>query len=439
MKKLDLLETQIAEVMSATNTYDRARNNMVENYLSKIPDVFAAKYKNQELPAPICVQIEITNQCTTGCKMCNRWTWTSKSSYDPGKELSTDEQVAIFTDLAELGVRNMIWTGGEPVAHPDFVYLLAEAKRLDFEVGVLSNGVGVTEEIADGFAKDCAWVRISVDDVPNISGRKPVRNLLKEGKVVHENDGVIEEVGRSIRRLKQYIGKRNSALKVSLGYTMQKGNIQNVPDMIDFARSHNLPINFKFANGENGSYLCTEEQINWFQETILADDKILDDPLMNFRYLKDHFLKSLLVKDIVDGVPLRSYYRDSEIDCFTTSVFSLIDAFGGVYVCCHLFDDNGSLHSTIRDKNHLGTISSEHSFQDIWRSSSYNKVRDQLCPIGGHSECQICTRHWVPNTIMSNLYHGVFLGAIAKYGFEEGLANYRQASRKFEKSGAVWF
>ena len=433
------IKNSIVNVLSSLNTYDRARNNMVEHYIDKTSEVFRARFENKASPAPICVQVEITNTCTTGCKMCNRWTWISNSDYDKRKELTTGEFVRIFDELQEMGVRNMIWTGGEPVAHPDFVSLLAAANERGFAIGVLSNGVGVTETIAEGFAKYARWVRISVDDVPNSPTRTPVRRLLKDGKFVHENEAVIDEISESLSRLKNAKAKLNSNLGISFGYTMQKNNIEDTPKIISYARSQNIPINFKFANGENGRYLCTEEQIKWFRREILSDESLISDPSMNFEYLRSHFLQELSVEDVIKGVPLKSYYEDKRVDCFTTSIFSLIDSFGGVYPCCHLFDDNGPLHSKIREENLLGQLSESVSFGDVWWADTYNSTRESLYPVGSKSQCAICTRHWVPNTTLTELYRQVFLPAVSEFGLDEGATKYSDATSELAVTGNVWF
>ena len=74
-------------------------------------------------------------------------------------------EIELFKELADLGVKTFLWTGGEPVSHPEFVRLIKAASGFGVQVGVLSNGVGITREIADAMIQYGSWVRISQDDV----------------------------------------------------------------------------------------------------------------------------------------------------------------------------------------------------------------------------------------------------------------------------------
>ena len=66
-------------VLNQFQTSDSSRKNGTEGYVGNTTDIFRAyETKNpNDLPVPQCVQFEITNLCTTGCRMCHRWTWTS--------------------------------------------------------------------------------------------------------------------------------------------------------------------------------------------------------------------------------------------------------------------------------------------------------------------------------------------------------------------------
>ena len=208
--------------------------------------------------------------------------------------------------------------------------------------------------------------------------------------------------------------------------------------MVHYAANNKIKASFKLAHGPGGKYLCSEEDLMWLKNTVLCDDELLNNSYCNLSYLKNYFLKLLDSNDILEGLPTRSYYAKNNITCFTTNLFSLIDAFGKVYVCCHLYDDNGTFQSEQRDKYCIGNVS-EGSFEEIWRGNEYQKIRQALSPIDVcNMHCSNCTRHWVPNTILTNLYRDVFIPLKEDVGLEKALLEYQLAVDELSEVRPVW-
>jgi len=78
--------------------------------------------------------IELTYRCNLDCFYCYNDTALN------GKPLSREQYLALFADLRELGAAELILSGGEPLAHPDFFALGAAARESRFLVKVKSNG-----------------------------------------------------------------------------------------------------------------------------------------------------------------------------------------------------------------------------------------------------------------------------------------------------------
>lgn len=78
--------------------------------------------------------VELTYRCNLDCFFC----------YNDlalrGRPLSLQEYFDFFADLRDLQVLNLTLTGGEPLAHPDFLRLGARARELGFVVRIKSNG-----------------------------------------------------------------------------------------------------------------------------------------------------------------------------------------------------------------------------------------------------------------------------------------------------------
>jgi MoaA/NifB/PqqE/SkfB family radical SAM enzyme len=434
-------KNKIKEIMSRFQTSDSSRQNGPSTYLGQTPDIFKAyETKNPEdLPIPQCVQFEITNFCTTGCRMCHRWTWTNQKEYDVTIELTTERQIELFKELADLGVETFLWTGGEPVSHPEFIRLIKAAHDLGIKVGVLSNGVGITTAIANAMVQYGAWVRISQDDVKTDFAKKNVRRVLESPAYGTDHGDIFEELDKSIGNLNVAMENFPSHnFTIGLAFTIQKNNIKSIPAMVEYSEENKIKASFKLAHGEGGKYLCTKADLDWLKNTVLTNEKLVNSEYSNLNYLKDFFLKFLDEDDVVKGVPTRKYYSNNNITCFTTELFSLIDAFGRTYVCCHLYDDNGTFKSDQREKYNIGNVTKS-SFESVWRSNAYQKIREDLAPIDVcNMHCSNCTRHWVPNTVLTSLHREVFLPLKDELGITKALETYRAAADELSSSLPVW-
>ena len=73
--------------------------------------------------------------------MCKQWRTTAK------KELSTENWRKIIIDLRKNGIRNIHFTGGEPLLRKDLPELIAYTTSLGFVVGIMTNAFILEKEI----------------------------------------------------------------------------------------------------------------------------------------------------------------------------------------------------------------------------------------------------------------------------------------------------
>jgi radical SAM protein with 4Fe4S-binding SPASM domain len=88
------------------------------------------------------VLLELTYRCNLDCYFCYNDLGLK------GRPLSTERYLALLAELAELEVMNLILSGGEPLAHPDFFEIGRRARDLGFVVRVKSNGHGLRGKVA---------------------------------------------------------------------------------------------------------------------------------------------------------------------------------------------------------------------------------------------------------------------------------------------------
>jgi MoaA/NifB/PqqE/SkfB family radical SAM enzyme len=80
------------------------------------------------------VLVELTYRCNLDCFFCYNDLGLR------GEPLTTEQYFDFFADLRDLQVLHLTLSGGEPLAHPDFLRLGARARELGFVLRVKSNG-----------------------------------------------------------------------------------------------------------------------------------------------------------------------------------------------------------------------------------------------------------------------------------------------------------
>ncbi|HZF07729.1 MAG TPA: radical SAM protein [Thermoanaerobaculia bacterium] len=101
-------------------------------------DVIARTWRDNLL---FSVLLELTYRCNLDCFFCYNDLGLA------GRALTREEYFQLFEDLAAMQVLNLTFSGGEPLAHPDFLLLGAKARELGFVVRIKSNGHALRGEL----------------------------------------------------------------------------------------------------------------------------------------------------------------------------------------------------------------------------------------------------------------------------------------------------
>lgn len=106
--------------------------------------------------------IELLPVCNMDCKMC--YVRMSREEMDrAGRMLSCDEWLTITRQAADMGVMNLLLTGGEPLLYPEFKRLYRGLQQMGIILSVNTNGTLIDEEWADFFAESyCRRISISL-------------------------------------------------------------------------------------------------------------------------------------------------------------------------------------------------------------------------------------------------------------------------------------
>jgi MoaA/NifB/PqqE/SkfB family radical SAM enzyme len=167
------------------------------------------------------VLVELTYRCNLDCFFCYNDLGLR------GKALSFDQYCDFLGDLAAMQVLNLTLTGGEPLAHPDFLRLGARARELGFVVRIKSNGHWLRGAMARRIRDEIDPFLIEV----SLHGASAAVHD-RQTRVPGSFDRLIANL-RSARRL---------GLRIKLNSTLTAWNEHETEELLDLALALDLPL-----------------------------------------------------------------------------------------------------------------------------------------------------------------------------------------------------
>ncbi|MGH3781524.1 MAG: radical SAM protein, partial [Pseudonocardiaceae bacterium] len=114
---------------------------------------------------PLGLLAELTYNCPLHCPYCS-----NPLTVPQAAELTLDEWCRVLVEARQLGVLQLHLTGGEPLARPDLIPLVARARDLDFYVSLVTSGVGLDERRARELAQaGLDHVQLSMQDADRMA------------------------------------------------------------------------------------------------------------------------------------------------------------------------------------------------------------------------------------------------------------------------------
>jgi MoaA/NifB/PqqE/SkfB family radical SAM enzyme len=119
-----------------------------------------------KVPAPVHVRIKPTNVCNHACWFCayRSDAVSLGSGMDARDRIPRDKMLEIVDDLVEMGVAAVTFSGGgEPLIYPHIVETVNRLAAGGVRIGGLTNGSMLKGKVADAFAQNGTWLRVSID------------------------------------------------------------------------------------------------------------------------------------------------------------------------------------------------------------------------------------------------------------------------------------
>jgi AdoMet-dependent heme synthase len=179
-------------------------------------DVVARTWRDNHL---FSVLLELTYRCNLDCFFCYNDLGLA------GRPLEREEYFQLFADLAAMQVLHLTFSGGEPLAHPDFLLLGARARELGFVVRVKSNGHALRGELL-------RRLKIEVDPF--------IVEVSLHGATAATHDRQTRVPGSFARLLQNLEEMSEVGLRVKINSTLTAWNEGEVEAMFDLVESLGL-------------------------------------------------------------------------------------------------------------------------------------------------------------------------------------------------------
>lgn len=293
-------------------------------------------YLNNGLVRPVSVKMRLTDKCNLNCYYCSY-----KGNLNVG-DISYSNATIILRKLSEMGVKGIVFTGGEPTIYPQFEQFVKMAKELyGFDLALITNGI-----VYANVAKYMTWIRFSLD------------TLNKEEFVASRGLDVLDNITETIS--KTIVDKRNQGLKTTIG-------IQAI------VNKYNFDYQFK----------SIKELIRY--AISIEADYVQIRPLENYKYTKEELI---IIKDNIEDLEnhhnpkikilttrykwheIENGYRKDYAGCPAANFMGSIDVKGNFYICCAMINDETAKYGNLINENTENILKNREKIQ---REFDYKK------------------------------------------------------------------
>ncbi len=264
---------------------------------------------NGERCEPVYIRIKPTNKCNHNCNYCHyKNAYLDLDEYCPTDEIPYDKMMEIVSDLAELGVKAVTFSGGgEPLLYPYIEDAMEGILNNGIDLSIITNGSLLKGRAAELLTK-AKWVRISLESV-NANEYASIR-------------GIHESAFRELcENIKAFAKIKEDTCELGINVVVSSENYKEIREMAELMKS--LGVNHvKFAplitnNTREYHQLFKDEVTHALEEVQKA-------------YADEHFkIINLYTGDFADSVVFERIYSRCPIKEF----ICVIGANAKVYYC----------------------------------------------------------------------------------------------------------
>ena len=313
------------------------------------------KWLNNEMVYPITIEIDPSNACNENC------IWCCWDEYRNDKTIMSWELMEkIVRNLARVGVKGLIWTGGgEPLVNNNFVKGVELAESLGLENGLFTNGILMTPDIIPAIVKCFTWIRIS------LGAATPETFEKCHGAGADNFNKIINNVKEFVRVRKELKSD------VTIGLSMMV-HPENYHELYDEARlSKELGVDY--FQGKPLNQMGSEDAAWWNGKVIPLFTQARDGlECDNFKILTSQYTQdkygdegSRFISDITPSLDIANQEQKT---CYVHYFVTAITAHGDIAFCKNLRDNKDFILGNLKTQN----------IEEIWHSDRRQEIIEKI-------------------------------------------------------------
>jgi len=320
-------------------------------HAEKIQDILAGA-----IPYPVCAQIDLSNVCNHNCLWCYYGFFRRRAPI----LMRLDKALALINELASLGTRSILFTGGgEPLTHPQITTIIRAAHALDLKIGMSTNGGLLDTAVQETLLECNTYVRISLD-----AGTEEVHERLHAAPK--------GDYRRILSTVKKMSRTKKGPPIIGYAFLVCDENVTDIEQAVVNAMENGFDyIQFRPVIGRK-----------MFSDIFLS---IADDTINNMRLKYAGYpILGNIKPPWTEGDEKKGFCH-----CRITPLLTIIGPDLKVYLCCQW---RGNLNYVVGDV-------SEKSFKDIWGTTEHRELISRI----DINRCRPC-KYAKYNTVIEQVF-----------------------------------
>ena len=317
--------------------------------------------------SPTRAEFRFTDNCNSRCITCNAWKNKSEN------ELTTEELKDVLGQLRAMGIKQLVFTGGEPLLRNDIGAVVKEASSLGFEaIIIVTNGLLLekkADELLDG---GVTHIDVSIDAIGEANDK--IRG------VPGYYDRAVKGI-ETVQRLKKSKGLDDVAVTIMTTLLM-KDNVDDIPKLVELAKSLDAYLLFNLL----------DDRVDIFKgiplsELLVKDEEKIDETI--------DYLKSVNKKHpgLISQCDYTLEYARDYLKGKNRYNFHCIHGYKRVCLGAH-----GEIYPSCWAMPPIGNIR-EDNLQEIIGSKKQRELAKKMYKM----ECPKCIQHYIPNLVVKHL------------------------------------